>query len=196
MRIVAGIFRGRKLASPPEGVRPTSDRVREALFGRLGDLSGADVLDLFAGTGALGLEALSRGAKGLVCVDQASGSIATVEKNAGRLGLGEEVRCLRTTAEAAIRRLGREGCRFDLVFLDPPYAEIASVPETLRLLQGAGLLNPAAIVVVEGPRNPALELPVVGFEVEDVRRYGDTVVTWFYAAEDRSILGGNQDHEH
>ncbi|MAI25336.1 MAG: 16S rRNA (guanine(966)-N(2))-methyltransferase RsmD [Spirochaeta sp.] len=184
LRIVAGTFRGRKLASPPEGVRPTSDRVRESLFSRLGDLSGSIVLDLFAGTGALGLESISRGATELVCVDQAAGSIATIKKNADRLGLGTEIQCIRAPAHTAIRRLHSEGRHFDLVFLDPPYADVELVPGTLEQLLECDLLSPGAPVVVEGPRNPALELPVKGFEVEEARRYGDTVVTWFYAADD------------
>ena len=196
MRIVAGALRGRKLASPPKGVRPTSDRVRESVFGRLGDLSGACVLDLFAGTGALGLEAISRGAEKLVSVDQASGSIGAIVKNAQSLGLRDQVRCLRSNAHGAIRRLHTEGCHFDLVFLDPPYAQISTVGETMALLLEAELLNPGAVVVVEGPRKPPLDLPIVGFEVEEARRYGDTVVTWFYAAHDLSFLGGNPDHEY
>ena len=131
LRIVAGTFRGRKLASPPEGVRPTSDRVREALFGRLGDLNGLAVLDLFAGTGALGFEAVSRGASELVCVDQSSRAMATLEKNAGRLGLEGEIQCIRSPAQTALRRLHAEGRQFDLIFLDPPYADIGSVSEIL-----------------------------------------------------------------
>jgi len=150
----------------------------------LGDLSGSIALDLFAGTGALGLEAVSRGASELVCVDQARRSIATIEKNADRLGLASEIRCICSTVEAAIRRLHSEGCCFDLIFLDPPYADVGSVPETLERLLASELLNPGARVVVEGPRNPGLDLPIKGFEVEESRRYGDTVVTWFYAAED------------
>lgn len=193
---MAGIYRGRKLVSPPDGVRPTSDRVRESLFGRLGDLDGAEVLDLYAGTGALGLESLSRGAESVVSVDQASGAIATIRKNAGRLGLKDEIRSIRAPVNRAIRRLQTEGCRFDLVFLDPPYAQIASVSETLRLILECRILNPGAPVVVEGPRNSPLELPVEGFEAEESRTYGDTMVTWFYAAEDPSCLGGKTDHEH
>ena len=182
MRIVAGTFRGRKLASPPEGVRPTSDRVREALFGRLGDLNGLAVLDLFAGTGALGFEAVSRGAGELVCVDQSSRAMATLEKNAGRLGLEGEIQCIRSPAQTALRRLHAEGRQFDLIFLDPPYADIGSVPEILSEFLKLSLLSPGAVVVVEGPRNPPLDLPIKGFEVEEARRYGDTTVTWLYPA--------------
>ena len=196
MRIVAGALRGRKLGAPAEGVRPTSDRVRESVFGRLGDLTGACVLDLFAGTGALGFEAISRGAEELVSVDQAMGSVRAIEKNAQSLGLKGEVRCVHAKAHVAIRRLHTEGCRFDLVFLDPPYAQIATVGDMMTLLLETEILNPGAVVVVEGPRKPALDLPVVGFEVEQVRRYGDTVVTWFYAAQGRPLLGGKPDHEY
>jgi 16S rRNA (guanine966-N2)-methyltransferase len=126
VRIIGGRHRGARLAGPPPGdgaVRPTTDRVRESLFNLLahglGDpVPGARVLDLFAGTGALGLEALSRGAEAAVFVEAARGAAGLVEANVARLGLGERARVVRRDAT----RLGpNPGAAFDLVFLDPPY---------------------------------------------------------------------------
>jgi len=176
---------------PPEGVRPTSDRVREALFARLGDLAGARVLDLFAGTGALGIEALSRGADHVVCVDRSRKSVEVIEKNLERLELGSQAQTLCTPARGAIRRLGEQGDGFDLVFLDPPYDDIGVATEILPLLLESNLLNQEATVVVEGPKQDPLVLPIPGFEVEETRRYGDTIITWFYA-EKQPLAGGRE----
>ena len=181
MRIVAGTLRGRKLGSPVEGVRPTSDRVRESLFSRLGDLSGESVLDLFAGTGALGIEAISRGAECLVSVDHSRKAIAAMEQTFEQFGLASEARTLHLTALAAIRRLSGEGQLFSLVFLDPPYAEGSALEEALAALRDSGLLAPGAILVVETPRRNPLAWPIPGFELEEARRYGDTVISWIYA---------------
>ena len=167
MRIVAGTHGGRRIAAPRgRDVRPTSDRVREALFSILGArVTGARVLDLFAGTGALGLEALSRGAAGATFVDR---DTAAVRANLEALGLEAEVH--RRDALAFLR--GGPG-PFDLVFLDPPYRQASVLgPELAGTLPA--VLAPGALVVSESDRRDPLDLP--GLETLDERRYGDTLI--------------------
>ena len=187
MRIISGRLGGRDLGSVPEGVRPTSDRVRESLFSALGSVEGLVVLDLFAGTGALGLEAYSRGASEVVFVEKSRRVARALRARLAKLGLDprepsqkDSISLLETDALRAIRRLaaGFAG-RFDLVFLDPPYLE-GDREATLAALFSSGLLDSAARVVVEGPkRHPIAPLP--GVRVVHERRYGETLLTWLQA---------------
>jgi len=178
MRIIAGSLRGRDLGAVPSGVRPTGDRVRESIFAALGEVRGLRVLDLFAGTGAMGLEAYSRGAKGVVFVDRSRPVLRSLRQRLERLGLAGEDRIRVMPGEAArvLRRLtGMEAC-FDLVFMDPPYAETRREPLLATLFESP-LLSPDAVVVVEGPkRHPLGAVP--GARDLDRRRYGETLVTW------------------
>lgn len=176
MRITGGRLAGRRLTVPRGEVRPTADRVRESLFARLGGLAGKRVLDLFAGSGALGFEALSRGAENVVFADRSSAVLTTLRNNAERLGVRAAVDLRRGEAQAVLRRLAG-GPPFDLVFLDPPYAS-ASLESALRGLVGAGLLAPGAVVVAESDRRHPPG-PVEGLAAIDERRYGDTLITWF-----------------
>lgn len=184
MRIIGGRFRGRDLGSVPHGVRPTSDRVRESLFSMLGPIDGSQVLDLFAGTGALGIESLSRGARRAVFVDQSRRVLRALRDRIATLGLaeGEEFRTISADAKKAINRLAKEETadRFDLVFLDAPYEEGDRVG-TLEALFASGILSERARVVVEGPRRHPLP-PLSGVHVLDERDYGDTRLTWLAAS--------------
>ena len=179
MRVIAGRFGGRRLASPPPASRPTSDRVREALFSTLGPLDGMRVLDLFAGSGALAIESLSRGAASAVLVERDRGAAGAIAASLGDLGLAGEALLVRGEAVAEAGKLAQRGEAFDLVFLDPPYAEAAG------LLAGLGpalpgLLAPGGRIVVECDRRDpaALDLPMV-----HERRYGDTVIRIHSARE-------------
>lgn len=162
-------------------MRPTSDRVREALFARLGDLAEARVLDLFAGSGALGIEALSRGAEEVVFVERAGAVAAVLQANLDELQLTDRSRLLRVDVPAALRRLGSELARFDLALLDPPYAETDTRERALRALATSGILAPHATVVVEAARH-APPGAVPGLVPVDERRYGDTVLHWLEPA--------------
>jgi 16S rRNA (guanine966-N2)-methyltransferase len=166
VRIVAGEFRGRRLAAP-RGVRtrPTADRVREALFSMLGDVSGARVLDLYAGSGALGIEALSRGAESAVFVERDPRAVAAIERNLESLGLQEEV--LRQDVERFLRR---GSGTFDLVFCDPPYDSASRLAGPLTESLPEVISEDARIVTESDKRNP-LELP---FPLVTERTYGDT----------------------
>jgi len=172
MRVVAGAYGGRRLAAPDgSATRPTSDRVREALFSVLGtSVQDARVLDLFAGSGALGIEALSRGAASAVFVDRAPRAISAVRANLAALGIDADVR--RIEARAWLRTAPARSEAYDLVFLDPPYRRAAELGRELS--EGlAAVLAPGARVVTESDRRDPLELDL---PVADERRYGDTVI--------------------
>ena len=172
MRVVAGTYRGRRLAAPGgTETRPTSDRVREALFSVLGpSVQGARVLDLYAGSGALGIEALSRGAAAAVFVDRSHKAIEVVRANLRALGIDAEVRPIE--ARAALRAASARREAYDLVFLDPPYRHAAELGRELS--EGlTAVLAPGARVVTESDRRAALQLDL---PLADERRYGDTVI--------------------
>lgn len=183
-RIIAGAARGRRLAVPPRGTRPTSDRVREAVFSALVarlDFEDLAVLDLYAGSGALGLEALSRGAARTVLVDQDAKAAAVAKDNARTVGLpGATVR--RGTVGTY---LGGTPEPFDVVFLDPPYDLPATTVDTDLAALAQGWLAPGAYVVLErSARTPQASWPA-GLEPELTRDYGETrieVAVW----QDRS----------
>jgi 16S rRNA (guanine(966)-N(2))-methyltransferase RsmD len=172
MRVVAGRFGGRRLRAPAgRATRPTSDRVREALFSILGErVVAAQVLDLFAGSGALGLEALSRGAAAATFVDSAPAAIRAVGDNLEALETGAEVR--RQDALRFLDDAARAGRHYDLVFLDPPYrlAERLGRPLSDAL---PAVLAPSAVVVAESDRRAPLALTL---RLHDERRYGDTLI--------------------
>ena len=185
MRIIGGTHRGLALADlgpgdPAAQLRPTSDRIREAIFnllahGRYGDPpppQGARVLDLFAGTGALGLEALSRGARAATFVDQGQTALALLRRNLGKMGVEEAARVVARDAT----RMGRNpGPAFDLVFLDPPYGRGLGERAIASALAG-GWVAPGGLVVWEEGVN---QMPPPGLTLLDSRRYGDTMIAIF-----------------
>ncbi len=182
MRIVAGSAKGRALAGPKatsKHIRPTADRVRETLFNVLGQwLEGQAVLDLYAGTGALALEALSRGAGRAVLVDSDREALSLCRQNTDALGFSAQVEILGQPVAKAVEALGRRGERFELIFADPPYA--ARVVETvLEGLARHGVLAPGGTVVIEHDKREAAPENHEGFERVDQRRFGDTLVSLF-----------------
>jgi 16S rRNA (guanine966-N2)-methyltransferase len=174
VRIVGGEARGRVLrAVPGRSTRPTSDRVRQSLFDTLGQrCDGLRVLDLFAGTGALGLEALSRGAREAVLVDEDKGACAVALRNAGSLGYGD--RC-QVVCEDVFRALGHLPGGFDLVFSDPPYAARAT-GSVLEALASRAVLAQEGRAVLEKDRREPLPAMPAGLRLSQERRYGDTVL--------------------
>jgi len=178
MRIIGGSLRGRNLGAVPAGVRPTGDRVRESIFTSLGHVTGLRVLDLFAGTGAMGLEACSRGAERVVFVERSRPVLQSLRQRIERLGLEDDgrIRVVPGEAERVLRRLTGESICFDLVFVDPPYADTKR-EALLEVLFAGRLLSPTGVVVVEGPKRHPLG-PVAGARVVDQRRYGETLLTW------------------
>ena len=166
MRVVAGEFKGRRLRMPRGApTRPTADRVREALFSMLADVAGARVLDLYAGSGALGIEALSRGAASAVFVERDARAAAAIRANLEAVGAEAEI-----SREDALAFVRRDRRSYDLVFCDPPYDSGPRIAGTLAERLPALLSNDARIVTESDKRNP-LELP---FPLLRERTYGDT----------------------
>lgn len=173
--MIAGSLGGRRLKAPPgRGTRPTSERVREALFSMLGTVEGAGVLDLFAGTGALGIEALSRGAGRAVFVERDAAAVRVLRENLTALSLpAERAQVRRGDALAALRAARERQETYDLVFIDPPYDRAEDLGPRLTELLPA-LLAPSALVAVENDRRAPLTLAL---DVDRRRRYGDTSIT-------------------
>jgi 16S rRNA (guanine966-N2)-methyltransferase len=183
MRIIAGRFKGVRLPSPRnKGVRPTTDRVREALFSALGDaVEDSRVLDLFAGTGAFGFEALSRGAASVVFVDKDRLVTKLLSQTAGSLNVQDRVVVLTLTASQAIAKLADHGRKFGIVFLDPPYEtdwiqRVVSTPAFLELLEPETFLILERSMLWEEPRIPE------SFHKAFGRKYGDTMVEFLRLA--------------
>jgi 16S rRNA (guanine966-N2)-methyltransferase len=177
MRIVAGERGGRRISAPRGAVtRPTSDRVREALFSILGDLGGVEVLDAFAGSGALGLEALSRGAATATFWETSTAALRALRGNVEALGFGDRTTVLRRDARRQMAADAAAGRRYGLILLDPPYRMLPALQRHFAL-HIPQLLAPGGLAVVESPgAAPALELPL---PAHTSRRYGETRITVF-----------------
>ena len=180
MRIIAGKYRGRKLNSPAgDKVRPTSDRLREALFNILcGRIAGARVLDLFTGSGAVAIEAISRGASSAVCVDL---DTATAAKNIELVGC-EGISLIKSDYTRAIEALAENGETFDIIYIDPPYKmDYTEIIRAVGKVAGKGTL-----LIAEHPSDK----PVTAggsFSVYDVRRYGASSITFMESTEDIQV---------
>jgi 16S rRNA (guanine966-N2)-methyltransferase len=172
VRVIGGRFGGRSLQAPRgRATRPTPERVREALFSILGPIDRLRVLDLFAGSGALGIEALSRGASLVTLVDSSEAASRAIRRNVGALGVEAEVR--RQSVSSFLEQARETGRQYDLVFLDPPYEQ---APKLGRDLSAAlvPVLAPGARVIGESDRRAPMELNLL--TPRDERRYGDTVI--------------------
>lgn len=206
MRVVSGKLRGKKLGHfKGFDIRPTTDRVREALFNILAtrvDIRGARVLDLFAGTGAVGIEALSRGAKEVIFVDSDSAAIKIMEKNLKACGFGEDsVTVLKRVSASAVKALSHRANRFEFIFLDPPYSS-PILGETVREIAKGGLLAPDGVVVAESAKRAPLIVEgeearagtrIGGLSVDEVRIYGDTLLYLLSAIEDEGTEASEAD---
>lgn len=182
MRIIAGSARGRSFDAPAgRDTRPTLDRVKEAIFGSIQfQVPGAAVLDLFSGSGNMGLEALSRGASQALCVDASPACAALIRKNAEKLGLTEGLEVLNADFRAALSILKGRGRQVDLAFLDPPYAS-GFAAEAVKILFLEGLLAKDGVVIVEHAFDQPPELGEGPWTVSRVKKYGVcgvTTLTW------------------
>lgn len=187
MRVISGSLKGHRLRAVGRGnVRPTSQRVREAVFDILPmDLSGVRVLDLYAGVGAMGIEAVSRGALFCVFVDSDHQAAKTIKDNVTALGLREKGRVMNKRAGPALKLLNADGERFDLVLVDPPYKS-GDHDKIMRLMSELDILTEEAIIVVE--HDPASKIeesydPLVRY---DHREYGKTAVSFYKRSETSS----------
>lgn len=187
MRIIAGIYRSRPLKAPPgEATRPTSDRLRETLFNVLAPrMEGAVFLDLYAGSGAVGLEALSRGAARVVCVERAPAALAALRANTEALGVRVGFHIHSGSVAALLRRPARQA-GFDVVFLDPPYDAADEYASTLGLLGGAAAqwLAPGAIVIAEHRRKVQLDDHYGSLQRTRLLEQGDAALSFYAIAEE------------
>lgn len=178
MRVIAGKLKGRTLASVPgNSTRPTTDKVKESIFNMIGPyFSGGICLDLYAGTGALGIEAISRGMEKGIFIDQDRRAIQTILTNLQNLNIASFAEVYKNDAEKAIAHLSKRGLKFDLVFLDPPYAKEKNAEIIAGLLE-QNLLNDNAVIVVEHDRSHTLDISFSKIEKWKENRYGDTAIT-------------------
>ena len=177
MRIIAGTHRGHRIAAPKgRDTRPTSDRVRENAFNLIGPVDDADVLDLFAGSGAMGLEALSRGAAHATFVESDREACRTINRNLDKLGLGGAT-VLCQDALTALRTDARQGTRYDLVLLDPPYRRFSSLQNAM-IRHLPEVLSPGGTLLVETAAEEEPDLPLAK---RTTRRYGSARLTLFDA---------------
>ncbi len=179
MRIIAGRCRGTQLLAPRGmDTRPTQDKVKESLFSMIQmDIPGAQVLDLFGGSGALALESISRGAESAVVVDKSREALDCIRKNVQKLRMEDEVCILNSDWTQALVKCKMDGRKFDLVFLDPPY-RLTELDEMCQKIMQNGLLLPSAMLVLEHRTGISLDMPRE-FQLEKERTYGDTQIHFF-----------------
>ena len=184
MRVTGGEARGRRLRVPKgQALRPTAARVKEALFNILPhDLAGLKVLDLFAGTGNVTIEALSRGAGEAILVDSSTQAGKVIRENLRRLRLTDRTKVWITPVSRALRLLVRRGESFDMIFLDPPY-EQHLVENSLKIIARGGLLREAGILIAEHSPREKVEPRYDALVLSDQRRYGTTLLSFFQQEE-------------
>lgn len=177
MRVIAGLAKGRRLFGPKSSkIRPVLDQVKEAIFNILFDVSGQRVLDLFAGTGAMGIEALSRGAGYCCFVDASREALKLIGKNIDLCGFAQKSYVLGMTTAKAVDLLAEQKKTFDLVFIDPPYEKFL-VKKTLRRLVQSPIVHEETLFVVEHHPKEAAS-PAEGLSLTDQRKYGQTRVSF------------------
>jgi 16S rRNA (guanine966-N2)-methyltransferase len=181
MRVVAGKYRSRTLAAPRGlKLRPTSDRLRETLFDILGpSVEGSVFLDLYAGTGAVGIEALSRGARQVFFVESHRAGLALIRRNLESLGIASSAEILAVDALRGCQRLESRGVVADLVFLDPPYGEAEEYRRTLEFLGASKLVAPGGRIIAEYHRKHAPADPIAGLERTRVVEQGDAALGFY-----------------
>lgn len=178
LRITGGEFRGRKLTAPKgRSTRPTSDKVREAIFGIIGQkIKGASFLDCFAGTGAMGIEAISRGSSAVTLVEKKRKTALLIRYNLENLGLEASVMVM--DFFKAAENFEEKNVKWDLIFVDPPYKSLLQLP-AVEKLACSGLIENEGTVIVEHDKHQQLPLTIGGLEQVDCRRYGETVLVLY-----------------
>jgi len=180
MRITTGKYHNRKLFMP-HGIRPTQDKVRKAIFDILGDVEGLSFLELYAGSGAVGFEALSRGVSQLTMVECSHNSVLAIKKNIALLK-ASSCNLYYLEAEKAIKLLSRDKKSFDIIFLDPPYHE-EMAKKILHTLEGYDILAPNGLIVAQHPKTELLSEPSPNFSLIKEAKYGDTWLSIFRKKE-------------
>ena len=181
MRIISGKYRGLRLRTLKGGnLRPTTDQLRETIFDVLGpSIAGSTFLDAYAGTGAVGIEALSRGAKDVVFIEHHRAASQLIRENLKTLGIESGYALLTSNVLKGLERLERESERFDIVFLDPPYEEIREYHHTLRQLARGPLLGPESLVIAEHSKHIELEQKYLALQQTRLLRHGDAQLAFY-----------------
>ena len=193
MRVISGKAKGRRLVAPKGGaIRPTADRIKESLFNILPrDFSGMKILELFAGTGNISIEALSRGAESALLVDASDRSARIIRENLRRLELTDRAQMWVMPVRRALNAVGRQGSKFDVIFLDPPYDQ-KLVGRSLELIASVDPIYPTGLVVAEHSVRETLKTSYGSLSLNDQRRYGDTLLSFFgHAAAANSAVQGD-----
>ena len=193
MRVISGKAKGRRLVAPKGGaIRPTADRIKESLFNILPrDFSGMKILELFAGTGNISIEALSRGAESALLVDASERSARIIRENLRRLELTDRTQMWVMPVRRALNAVGRQGQKFDVIFLDPPYDQ-KLVGRSLELIASVDPVYPTGVVVAEHSVRETLKSSYRFLSLNDQRRYGDTLLSFFrHAAAVNSAVRGD-----
>lgn len=182
MRIIAGRFKSRQISAPAlEGTRPTSDRLRETLFNVIAPrIVDAVFLDLYSGSGAVGIEALSRGSKKVYAIESAKKAVRAIEQNLASLGIGDEFELVATDVASGLRSLAAGGAKVDICVLDPPYREHGAYEQAFRILSETRLMADGGIVIAEHEKHfdPGDEL--AGFSRYRTLRQGDAVLSFYH----------------
>jgi len=193
MRVISGKAKGRRLVAPKGGaIRPTADRIKESLFNILPrDFFGMKILELFAGTGNISIEALSRGAESALLVDASERSARIIRENLRRLELTDRAQMWVMPVRRALNAVGRQGSKFDVIFLDPPYDQ-KLVGRSLELIASVDPVYPTGVVVAEHSVRETLKSSYRFLSLNDQRRYGDTLLSFFrHAAAVNSAVRGD-----
>jgi 16S rRNA (guanine(966)-N(2))-methyltransferase RsmD len=187
MRIIAGTARHRIIQSVPDSLtRPTTDRIKESIFNILNfRIPGSEILDLFAGTGNMGLEAISRGAKSSVFVDLRKVSIDTINKNIETLGFTSQSKVIMSEAEKALLCLSSKGYSFDIIFCDPPYHMGLDIP-AMELIESKRLLKRDGILIVRHHQKTKLPETLGAIEMYRQKKYGDCIVSFYRYIEEKN----------
>ncbi len=185
MRVTGGKLRGIPIKAPGgKRTRPTSDKIRQALFNVLGDsVAGARTLDLFAGSGALAIEALSRGAESAIFVEKDTSAVRVMRANIEKMRLSEKARVLRSDFRSALARLSREGERFDIIFIDPPY-EGDLLADVRAALRENNVTTKDTIIVVEHFAKTTPPETISGLPLNNTRAYGQTSLSYYYPRDE------------
>ena len=184
MRVNAGSAKGKKLKSRPgKDVRPTSDKVKEAVFNTIGqNQEGSHFLDLFSGTGGMGIEALSRGADSCVFIEKNTECVKIIYENLKITGLSHRARVIKTDVFRGLAKLQGENQRFDFIYMDPPYFKTFYVP-VIEAISERGLLKKDGVLIVEHFKNIIFPEKVFELEQGKIKKYGDTVITYYFIKE-------------
>ncbi len=177
MRITGGQARGRRIFVPKGHIRPTSDMIKEALFNILPPIEGKTFLDLFAGTGSIGLEAMSRGAVKVVFVEVNRFSIETIKKNLSVCGFNNKYEIISAPVDESLKRFNKKKEQFDVIFADPPY-EKGFIKKTLYLLGRGSLVSEDGIIVLQHSCREELDWNADEFVLMDQKRYSDTMISF------------------